>query len=163
MASAPSQTLWSSQDHTKELPCSNSHAHWKGTSTRQTITNVRNIVECKVISRTKGGKFFSYHTRSARGGKSWKPLNLQSSSPSNSSKLKSRRSNFSSNSWARLPSCPHFPSSTPIKPRSGCRHPSLHLKYPWSWLAVGNGLPCNDFVWPIVPPMCSLLSLTVLK
>ena len=47
----------------------------------------------------------------------------------------------------------------PIKPRSGCRHPSLHLKYPWSWLAVGNGLPCNDFVWPIVPLLCSLLSL----
>ena len=55
----------------------------------------------------------------------------------------------------------HFPSSTPIKPRSGCRHPSLNLEYPWSWLAVGYGLPCNDFVWPVALIVCSLLSLYV--
>ena len=34
---------------------------------------------------------------------------------------------------------------------------------PWNWLAVGNGLPCNDFDWPIVSNLCSLLSLLVLN
>ena len=34
---------------------------------------------------------------------------------------------------------------------------------PWNWLAVGNGLPCNDFDWPIVSNLCSLLSRFVLN
>ena len=36
------------------------------------------------------------------------------------------------------------------------------LLKPWliqNWLAVGSGSPCNDFVWPIVLNLCSLLSL----
>ena len=33
----------------------------------------------------------------------------------------------------------------------------------WDWLVVENGLPCKDFVWPIIPNICSLLWLYVLK
>ena len=82
---------------------------------------------------------------------------------SNSNALLSDMTASCSNSWAKLHCYPHFPSFTPIKPRSGCHHPSSNLDWTWNWLAVGNGLPCNDFVWPIVSTICSLLSLFSVK
>ena len=160
MASAPSQTLWSSQDHKKELPCSNSHAHWKGPSTLQTLTNVRNIVECKVISRTKGGKSFSCHTMSAQRRQILKSTKSSIIYTLKQFKIKIKAEQLLYKQLSKIALLSTFPSSTHIKPRSGCRRPSYDLEYLWSWLAVGNGLPCNDFVWPIVPSLCSLLSLS---
>ena len=72
-------------------------------------------------------------------------------------------SNLCWNRWARLRCYPHFPSFMHIKPRSGCHRLSSNLDWSWNWLAVGSGLPRNDFVWPIVSNLCSLLSLTVLN
>ena len=126
-------------------------------------TNVISTVACKVILRTRVGKCILCHMKLAQEGKSWKAQNLRSLPHSKISRSKSKQNNLCSNNWAKLHCYPHFPSFTPIKPRSGCHHLSSNLDRPWSWLAVGNGLPCNDFDWPIVSNLCSLLSLFVLN
>ena len=159
MALAQSQTLLWSRDQARKLPCLNSHAHWNEIFTLQTPTNVRNTVECKVIWKTRDGKCSLCRTKLVQEGKSWKAQNLQSLPPSNISRSRSKLSNLCSNNWAKLHSYPHFQYFMHTKPRSGCHHLSSNLDWSWNWLAVGSGLPRNDFVWPIVLNLCSLLSL----
>ena len=120
---------------------------------------VINTVECKVIWKTRDGKCSLCRTKLVQEGKSWKAQNLQSLPPSNISRSRSKLSNLCSNNWAKLHSYPHFQYFMHTKPRSGCHHLSSNLDWSWNWLAVGSGLPCNDFVWPIVLNLCSLLSL----
>ena len=127
--------------------------------TLQTPTNVTNTVACKGIWKTRSGKWFLCRMKLVQEGKSWKARNLQSLPHSKSLTSKSKLSNLCSNSWARLRCYPHFPSFMHIKPRSGCHRLSSNLDWSWIWLAVGSGLPCNNFVWPIVSNLCSLLPL----
>ena len=106
---------------------------------------------CLLTLRIRDGRCILCQMKLAQEGKFWKAQNLQSFLHSKISRSKSKQSNLCSNSRAKLHCYPHFPSFTPIKPRSGyCHHLTPNLDWPWNWLAVGNGLPCNDFDWPII-------------